>query len=150
MKSVIETLNWTILSRGLGDVLKKHDIETLHLICVAYQMLVSDAENTYLRKIFDDYQYGDIACLFLFNAVWPRATNMANEKIDMTDLFDKFLTEFLQTYVSVHGQQVQIECSSESLILMKLFQSGWMKLRTEHTDIVLNSSWIISLKVLLR
>ena len=37
---------------------------------------------------------------------------MATEKIDMTDLFDKFLTTYKQTHVSVNGQQAQIECSS--------------------------------------
>ena len=36
---------------------------------------------------------------------------MATEKIDMADLFDKFLTTYKQTHVSVHGQQAQIECS---------------------------------------
>ena len=36
---------------------------------------------------------------------------MATEKIDMTDLFDKFLTRYRQTQVSVKGQQAQIECS---------------------------------------
>ena len=40
-----------------------------------------------------------------------RETNMATEKIDMTDLFDKFLTTYKQTHVSVNGQQAQIECS---------------------------------------
>ena len=40
-----------------------------------------------------------------------RETNMATEKIDMTDLFDKFLTTYKQTHVSVNGQQTQIECS---------------------------------------
>ena len=36
---------------------------------------------------------------------------MATEKIDMTDLFDEFLTTYKQTPVSVNGQQAQIECS---------------------------------------
>ena len=36
---------------------------------------------------------------------------MATEKSDMTDLFNKFLTTYKQTHVSVHGQQAQIECS---------------------------------------
>ena len=36
---------------------------------------------------------------------------MATQKIDMTDLFDKFLTTHKQTHVSVNGQQAQIECS---------------------------------------
>ena len=36
---------------------------------------------------------------------------MDTEKIDMTDLFDKFLTTQKQTHVSVNGQQAQIECS---------------------------------------
>ena len=36
---------------------------------------------------------------------------MATEKNDMTDLFDKFLTTYKQTHVSVNGQQAQIECS---------------------------------------
>ena len=36
---------------------------------------------------------------------------MATEKIDMTDLFDKFLTTYKQTHVSVNGQQAQIKCS---------------------------------------
>ena len=40
-----------------------------------------------------------------------RETNMATEKIDMTDLFDKFFTTYKQTHVSVNGQQSQIECS---------------------------------------
>ena len=40
-----------------------------------------------------------------------RETNMAAEKIDMTDLYDKFLTTYKQTHVSVNGQQAQIECS---------------------------------------
>ena len=39
-------------------------------------------------------------------------TNMATEKIDMTDLFDKFLTTYKHTYVSVNGKQMQIECST--------------------------------------
>ena len=40
-----------------------------------------------------------------------RETNMATEKIDLTDLFDKFLTTYSQTRVSVNGQEAQIECS---------------------------------------
>ena len=40
-----------------------------------------------------------------------REKNMATEKIDMTDLFDKFLATYKQTHVSVNGQQAQIECS---------------------------------------
>ena len=36
---------------------------------------------------------------------------MATQRIDMTDLFDKFLTMYKQTHVSVNGQQVQIDCS---------------------------------------
>ena len=40
-----------------------------------------------------------------------RKTNMATEKIDMTDLFDKLVTTYKQTHVSVNGQQAQIECS---------------------------------------
>ena len=36
---------------------------------------------------------------------------MATEKIDMTDLFDKFLTTYKQTHVGVNGQQAQIEYS---------------------------------------
>ena len=36
---------------------------------------------------------------------------MATEKIDMTDLFNEFLTTYKQTPVSVNGQQAQIECS---------------------------------------
>ena len=36
---------------------------------------------------------------------------MATEKIDMTYLFDKFLTTYKQTHVSVNGQPAQIECS---------------------------------------
>ena len=36
---------------------------------------------------------------------------MAAEEIDMTDLFDIFLTTYKQTHVSVNGQQAQIECS---------------------------------------
>ena len=40
-----------------------------------------------------------------------KETNMATEKIDMTDLFDKFLTTYKQTHVSVKGQQAQVECS---------------------------------------
>ena len=36
---------------------------------------------------------------------------MDTEKIDMTDLFDKFLTTQKQTHVSVNRQQAQIECS---------------------------------------
>ena len=36
---------------------------------------------------------------------------MATEKIDMTDLFDKFLTTYKQTHVSVNGQQAKKECS---------------------------------------
>ena len=36
---------------------------------------------------------------------------MATEKIDMTDLFDKFLITYKQARVSVNGQQAQIECS---------------------------------------
>ena len=36
---------------------------------------------------------------------------MATQKIDMTDLFDKFLTTHKQTHVSVNGQQAQMECS---------------------------------------
>ena len=36
---------------------------------------------------------------------------MATEKIDMADLYDKFLTTNKQTHVSVNGQQAQIECS---------------------------------------
>ena len=35
---------------------------------------------------------------------------MTTEKIDMTDLYDKFLTTYKQTHVSVNGQQAQIEC----------------------------------------
>ena len=35
-------------------------------------------------------------------------TNAATEKIDMTDLFDKFLTTYKQTHVSVKGQQAQL------------------------------------------
>ena len=38
---------------------------------------------------------------------------MATEKIDMTDLFDKFLTTYKETHVSVNGQQAQIECSRQ-------------------------------------
>ena len=40
-----------------------------------------------------------------------RERNMATEKIDMTDLVDKFLTTYKQTHDSVNGQQRQIECS---------------------------------------
>ena len=40
-----------------------------------------------------------------------RETNMATEKIDMTDLLHKFLATYKQTHVSVNGQQAQIECS---------------------------------------
>ena len=40
-----------------------------------------------------------------------RETNMATEKIDMTDSFDKFFTTYKQTHVSVNGKQAQIECS---------------------------------------
>ena len=36
---------------------------------------------------------------------------MATQKIDMTDLFDKFLTMYKQTHVSVNGQQTKRECS---------------------------------------
>ena len=36
---------------------------------------------------------------------------MATEKIDMTDLFDKFLTTYKQTHVIVNGQQAHTECS---------------------------------------
>ena len=36
---------------------------------------------------------------------------MATDKIDMTDLFDKFLTIYKETHVSINGQQVQTECS---------------------------------------
>ena len=36
---------------------------------------------------------------------------MATGKIDMTDLFDKFLTTYEETHVSVNRQQAQIECS---------------------------------------
>ena len=36
---------------------------------------------------------------------------MATEKIYMTDLFERFLTTYQQTHVSVNVQQVQIECS---------------------------------------
>ena len=36
---------------------------------------------------------------------------MATEKIDMSDFFDRFLTTYNQTHVSVNGQQAQIECS---------------------------------------
>ena len=36
---------------------------------------------------------------------------MATEKTDMTNWFDKFLTTYKQTHVSVNWQQVQIECS---------------------------------------
>ena len=39
-----------------------------------------------------------------------RETNMATEKSDMTDLFNKFLTTYKQTHVIVNGQQAQIEC----------------------------------------
>ena len=43
---------------------------------------------------------------------WEREKKkMATEKIDMTDLFDEFLTTYKQTPVSVNGQQAQIECS---------------------------------------
>ena len=35
---------------------------------------------------------------------------MATGKTDMTYLFDKLLTTYKQTYVSVNGQQAQIEC----------------------------------------
>ncbi|CAM1309068.1 Uncharacterised protein g5038 [Pycnogonum litorale] len=37
---------------------------------------------------------------------------MASEKIDMSDLFDKFFKVYKQTHVSVNGQQAQIECSN--------------------------------------
>ena len=40
-----------------------------------------------------------------------RETNMTTKKIDMTDLFGKFLTTYKQTHVSVNGQQAQIKCS---------------------------------------
>ena len=40
-----------------------------------------------------------------------RETNMATEKFNMTGLFDKFLTTYKQTHVSVNGQQAQTECS---------------------------------------
>ena len=36
---------------------------------------------------------------------------MTTEKIYMTGLFDKFLTMYKQTHVSVSGQHAQIECS---------------------------------------
>ena len=36
---------------------------------------------------------------------------MATENFDVTDLFDRFLTTYKQNYVSVNGQQTQIECS---------------------------------------
>ena len=36
---------------------------------------------------------------------------MATQKIDMTDLFDKFLTMYKQTHVSVNRQQTKRECS---------------------------------------
>ena len=36
---------------------------------------------------------------------------MATEKIDLTDLFDKFLTTHKKTHVSINGQQTQIQCS---------------------------------------
>ena len=36
-----------------------------------------------------------------------RETNMATEKIDMPDLYDKFLTTYKQTHVSVNGQQLR-------------------------------------------
>ena len=36
---------------------------------------------------------------------------MATEKIDVTDLFDKFLTTYKPTHVRVNGQPAQIECS---------------------------------------
>ena len=39
-----------------------------------------------------------------------RETNMATEKIDMTDLFDKFLTTYKQTHICVNGLQAHIEC----------------------------------------
>ena len=42
---------------------------------------------------------------------WPRATNMANEKVDMADLLQKILISYKQTHVSVNGQQAQIEFS---------------------------------------
>ena len=35
---------------------------------------------------------------------------MATEKIDMTDLFDKFLTTYKQTHICVNGLQAHIEC----------------------------------------
>ena len=40
-----------------------------------------------------------------------REANISTEKINMTDLLDKFLTTYKQTHVSVNGQQAQIECS---------------------------------------
>ena len=40
-----------------------------------------------------------------------KETNMATEKIDMTDLFHKSLTTYKQTHVSTNGQQAQIEFS---------------------------------------
>ena len=40
-----------------------------------------------------------------------RETNTATGKIDMTELFDKFLTTYKQTHVSVKEQQSQMECS---------------------------------------
>ena len=37
---------------------------------------------------------------------------MANEKVDMANLFHKFLATYKHTQVIVNGQQAQIECSS--------------------------------------
>ena len=36
---------------------------------------------------------------------------MANDKIDMENLFNKFLTTYKRTHVNINGQQAQIECS---------------------------------------
>ena len=49
------------------------------------------------------------------NRKWKKARNAslhkATEKIDITNLFGKFLTTYKQTHVSVNGQQARIECS---------------------------------------
>ena len=36
---------------------------------------------------------------------------MAAEKVDMEKLFNKFLTVYKKTHVTINGQQAQIECS---------------------------------------
>ena len=49
--------------------------------------------------------------LFYMNIYLKERKTRKREKIDTTDLFDKFLITYKQTHVSVNGQQGQTECS---------------------------------------